>query len=92
MRFLQRYVLQYRGLALGLAIALLALAFVCPLMLPAFCSSTQQSCQSPTCWLLVSSSLIPVLIVSVRFLWATTFALPREYPMLLFRPPRLLLP
>jgi hypothetical protein len=91
MRFLRRYV-YCRGLALGLAVALLTLAFTCPLMLPTFCASNQQSCQSPTCWLLVSGSVVPVLVVFIWFLWATAFALPREYPLLLFRPPRPLLP
>jgi hypothetical protein len=91
MRFLRQY-FYCRGLALGLAVALLALAFVCPLMLSAFCSSHQQSCQSPTCWLLVSGSVVPILIVFIWFLWATAFTLPREYPLLLFRPPRPLLP
>lgn len=72
-----------------MGIALLAFAFMCPVMLPALCSGGQQTCQSQICWLLVSGAIVPVLIVFAWFLWAARFTLPREYPLLLFRPPRL---
>jgi len=72
--------------------ALLVLAFACPVMLPALCSSGQQTCQSQMCWLLVSGPTVAVLIVLAWLWWAVRFPLPREYPLLLFRPPRLFFP
>ena len=78
----------HQGLAVGLVVALLAFAFLCPVMRPALCSSDQHSCQSQTCWLLASGPMMPVLIVLAWLLWATRFPLRREYPLRLFRPPR----
>ena len=85
---LSRWHFYHHGLAVGLVVALLALAFLCPVMHPALCSSGQQSCQSQTCWLLASGPMVPVLIVLAWLLWATRLTLQREYPLLLFRPPR----
>ncbi len=83
-----RQYLYHRGLVAGVVIALLLLAFMCPVMLPALCSGSQQTCQHHTCWLLELGSIILVIAVFVWLLWVARFALPREYPLLLFRPPR----
>lgn len=85
---LSRWHFSHQGLAVGLVVALVAFAFLCPIMLPSRCSSGQQSCQSQTCWLLASGPMMPVLIVLAWLLWATRVPLLREYPLLLFRPPR----
>jgi isoprenylcysteine carboxyl methyltransferase (ICMT) family protein YpbQ len=78
----------HRGLAAGLVLILLTFAFVCLVMVPTMDSSNQQSCQSLTCWLLISVPLLAVAIVSTRFLWTTGFTLLREHGLRLFRPPR----
>lgn len=78
----------HRGFVVGIAIALLAFVFLCPAMLPAACAGHQQTCQSQTCWLLGSGAVVPVLIVFVWHLWVMLFPLSREYPLLLYRPPR----
>jgi hypothetical protein len=90
-RLLGRYS-YHRGFAFGLVIALLAFAFLCPVMLPALCSGSQQTCQSQPCWLLVSGTIVPLLIVFAWLLWTTRCTLLREHPVLLFRPPRPCLP
>jgi len=87
---LQRYA-QQRGFAAGLVLALLAFAFLCPVMLPTVCSGSQQPCQSQPCWLLMSGPLVPVLSVFAWLLGTTSFTLLREHPLLLFKPPRLVL-
>jgi hypothetical protein len=86
--FLCKWYAYHRGLAAGLVLILLAVATVCPLMLPAICSGSHQGCQSQTCWLLVSVPLLAVAIVAVWFLWAARFILLQEHPLRLFRPPR----
>ena len=75
-----------------MVIGLLAFVFMCPVMLPGLCSSGQQTCQSQMYWLLVSRLTVAVLIVLAWLWWAVRFPLPREYPLLLFRPPRLFFP
>ena len=81
-----------RGFALGLVLALLAFAFWCPVMLPVLCSGSQHTCQSQTCWLLVSGAIVPAFIVLTWALWVTRFTWRREHSVLLFRPPRPALP
>ncbi len=83
-----RQSLSHRGFVAGVVIALLVLAFMCPVMQPAFCSGGQQVCQHHTCWLLELGSIILVIVAFACLLWVARFALPREYPLLLFRPPR----
>lgn len=68
--------------------ALLALAFMCPAMLPTFCADGRQTCPSPTCYLLALAPSIPVLVMAALLLWIAHFPLPHEYPLLVFRPPR----
>lgn len=87
--FLCKRYARHRGLAASLVLILLAVAFVCPVMVSAMCPSSQQSCQSPTCWLLVSVPLLVVATVSVWFLWTSDLTLLPEHPFLLFKPPRL---
>jgi hypothetical protein len=86
--FLCKWYVHHRKLAAALVLILLAFAVLCPVMVPAMGSNTQQSCQGQTCWLLVSVPLLAVAIVSARFLWTTDFILLREHPLLLFKPPR----
>jgi hypothetical protein len=90
-RLFRRYA-HHRGFVAGVAIILLAFAFVCPAMLPTVCVGHQHTCQNQTCWLLASSVVVPVLIVFAWLSWMMRFTLPLEYPLLLFRPPRLSLP
>lgn len=90
--FLFRRYAQHQGIVAGLAIILLAFAFLCPTMLPTVCAGNQQTCQSQTCWLLESAVVVPVLIVFAWLLWVGRFTLSHEYPLLLFRPPRPCLP
>lgn len=79
----------HRFFAVGLAIALLALASLCPAMLPAICATShQQTCQSQPCWLLVTRVVLPLLLVFAWHLRVLRFTLPSEYALLLFRPPR----
>jgi hypothetical protein len=86
--FLVRRYAHHRGFAVGLAIALLAFVFLCPAMLPAACAGHHQTCQGQTCWILGSGAVLPVLIIFAWKLLVMLFPLSREYPLLLFRPPR----
>lgn len=83
---------QHRGVVAGVALVLLVFAFVCPAMLPVICVGHQHTCQTQTCWLLASAVVAPVLLVFAWLSWVMRFTLPLEYPLLLFRPPRLGLP
>jgi hypothetical protein len=86
--FLCKRYAHHRGVAAGLVLILLAVAFGSPVMVPGMCASSQQSCQSLADWLLVSVPLLAVATVAVWFLWTTDFTLLREHPLLLFKPPR----
>ena len=89
---LSRWHFSHHGLAVGTIVVLLALAFACPVMVPALCSGGQQTCQSHTCELLVSGPTLAVLLVFAGLWWAARVPLLREHPLPLFRPPRLCLP
>ena len=89
---LYRRYAHHRGFVAGITILLLAFAFLCPAMLPAVCAGNQQTCQSQACWLLESAVAVPVLIVFAWIVWVRRFPLPREYRLLLFKPPRPCLP
>lgn len=77
-----------RGCLVGVAIAVLVFSLLCPVMLPALCAGTQQTCPYQSCWVLLSGIVLPVLSLFAGLPWAMRFALLSEHPLRLFRPPR----
>ena len=78
-----------RCLVAGIILAVVLFAFICPMMmLPGLCASSQQICQAPVCLFMMLACASPVLVVFAWLFWSVKAALPQEYALRLFRPPR----